>query len=299
MRFWVRSVDKQSLGPFTPEQIRKIPGVNEDTFIYPESGQGSSAWKRLRDVPELIQARRIPPPPPRAEPVPLTALQPTAVAAPRAAPFMSKLALLAVAAVAAATIVGVRRWRADRAQEEAVRTELKRRTETLQQEQAKRHQVEARAEQAIEQQRQGALRDGERVIQEDGRAIPEVEHAVRRRVALFQAGNFEAAWNMMGRRKQQEFNLQPKIIHLDTPPGGGMENFVVAEQRARNRGLRSARIDILDIKVHGDRASVKIRDRDPKYGDEAALECARLELQDSEWKTESEDQIYSEAAPCD
>lgn len=55
MRYWVR-VNKDSLGPFTPEQIRQHPEVTESTLVYPETAKDAVAWKRLREVPELLRA---------------------------------------------------------------------------------------------------------------------------------------------------------------------------------------------------------------------------------------------------
>lgn len=72
MRYWIR-INKDSLGPFTPEQVLNHPQVTEGTLVYPMTGKSGADWKRMRDVPELSLARRsaqstsLPPPPPRPE----------------------------------------------------------------------------------------------------------------------------------------------------------------------------------------------------------------------------------------
>lgn len=67
MKYWVR-VGKESLGPVSPEQIRKVPGVTENSLVCPEGATAASDWRRLREVPELLRAFRpaqsAPPPPP-------------------------------------------------------------------------------------------------------------------------------------------------------------------------------------------------------------------------------------------
>lgn len=75
MRYWVR-INKESLGPFTPEQIRQHPEVTEGTLVYPETGKSGADWVRLREVPGLLRASRpmqsAPPPPPPPSPPPVT-----------------------------------------------------------------------------------------------------------------------------------------------------------------------------------------------------------------------------------
>lgn len=67
MRYWIR-VNKESLGPFTPEQIHQRPEVTDGTLVCPETATSGADWKPMRDVPELKRALRTtqsaPPPPP-------------------------------------------------------------------------------------------------------------------------------------------------------------------------------------------------------------------------------------------
>lgn len=105
-RYWVRTPEKQSVGPFTPKQIVKLAWISEETMVYPEfaAGAGATAWQHVRDVPELLKL--VSPPPPA---------EPEAPAAPKAPPpaptaLAPKLALLALAAAGAA--FGYRYWKA-------------------------------------------------------------------------------------------------------------------------------------------------------------------------------------------
>jgi hypothetical protein len=68
MKYWVR-VNKQSFGPVSPEQIRKITGVTEDSFVCPEGATSAPDWRRLRDVPALAQALTGPAAPTSAAPI--------------------------------------------------------------------------------------------------------------------------------------------------------------------------------------------------------------------------------------
>ena len=70
MRYWIR-FNKSTLGPYTPEQIRRQSALTGDTLVCPEGSQDAADWRRLRDVPELIhepQGMPPPPPPPPAKP---------------------------------------------------------------------------------------------------------------------------------------------------------------------------------------------------------------------------------------
>ena len=70
MRYWIR-FNKSTLGPYTPEQIRRQSMFTGDTLVCPEGSNDAADWRRLRDVPELIQEPRgMPPPspPPPAKP---------------------------------------------------------------------------------------------------------------------------------------------------------------------------------------------------------------------------------------
>jgi hypothetical protein len=102
-RYWVRTLEKQSAGPFTPKQIRKLTWVSEETMVYPEhaAGAGVDAWKHVRDVPELLELIS-PPAPSEPEPAPAPA------APPPSSSLAPKLALLALVAGAAA--FGYKYW---------------------------------------------------------------------------------------------------------------------------------------------------------------------------------------------
>ena len=104
-RYWVRSPEKQSVGPFSPKQIVKLAWVSEETMVYPEfaAGAGAAAWQHVRDVPELL---KLVSPPPPAEPE----TAPAAKAPPPPASHVAKLILLGV--VAAGAAFGYRSWRA-------------------------------------------------------------------------------------------------------------------------------------------------------------------------------------------
>lgn len=105
-RYWVRTPEKQSVGPFTPKQIVKLAWISEETMVYPEfaAGAGAAAWQHVRDVPEL---HKLVSPPPPAEPEPAPAPKAAPPPPPSLAP---KLALLTATVVAAA--FGYRSWRA-------------------------------------------------------------------------------------------------------------------------------------------------------------------------------------------
>jgi hypothetical protein len=106
-RYWVRTPEKQSVGPFTPKQIVKLAWISEETMVYPEfaAGAGAAAWQRVRDVPELL---KLVTPPPEAEPPPPAA--PAAPPLPARSPLAPKLILLALAGAGAA--FGYRYWKA-------------------------------------------------------------------------------------------------------------------------------------------------------------------------------------------
>ena len=72
MRYWVR-INKQSVGPLTPEEIAKHPEITEGTLVCPEDKAKSTDWVRLRAVPSLMAlcARQVPPPMRRSIPAPL------------------------------------------------------------------------------------------------------------------------------------------------------------------------------------------------------------------------------------
>ncbi len=67
MRYWIR-FNKSTLGPYTPEQIRRQSALTGDTLVCPEGSQDAADWRRLRDVPELVQAPQGMPPPPLPPP---------------------------------------------------------------------------------------------------------------------------------------------------------------------------------------------------------------------------------------
>lgn len=76
MKYWIR-INKESLGPVGPEQIRRISGITEDSLVFPDGATSASDWRRLRDVPELVQALRRPAAPPPPLPQGPPALSPT------------------------------------------------------------------------------------------------------------------------------------------------------------------------------------------------------------------------------
>jgi hypothetical protein len=86
MKYWVR-IDKKSFGPFSPDQLRHVPGVSPDSFVCPEGARSASDWHRLRDMPELARAApsgahaaSASPPPPAPAPVAPTSLPPVSAA---------------------------------------------------------------------------------------------------------------------------------------------------------------------------------------------------------------------------
>jgi len=105
-RYWVRTPEKQSVGPFTPKQIVKLAWISEETMVYPEfaAGAGAAAWQHVRDVPELL---KLVAPPPAAEPEPAPAPKAPPPAPPSLAPRLALLALLAGGAA-----FGYRYWKA-------------------------------------------------------------------------------------------------------------------------------------------------------------------------------------------
>jgi hypothetical protein len=67
MRYWIR-VAEQTIGPFTPDEVRRQTGVTDETPVCPEGAQNSTDWRRLKEVPELAMALRgiIAPTPPQS-----------------------------------------------------------------------------------------------------------------------------------------------------------------------------------------------------------------------------------------
>ena len=102
MRYWI-SIDKKNLGPFTPEEIRRQSAITDDAMVFPEGATAASDWRRLRDVPELVQALRRPAAPP---PMPGEPPLPSAISAPRA----SASPVPHFAAVSGARSVLDRKW---------------------------------------------------------------------------------------------------------------------------------------------------------------------------------------------
>ena len=68
MRYWIR-FKKQTVGPYTPEQISRQSVATDDTLVCPEGAKSAADWRRLRDVPELVQALRGLATPPSSPPV--------------------------------------------------------------------------------------------------------------------------------------------------------------------------------------------------------------------------------------
>lgn len=69
MKFWAR-VKRQTVGPFTVEEIRKHPEIGDATLLCPEDATDAKSWKRLREIPGLRDvkggASGSPAPPPTA-----------------------------------------------------------------------------------------------------------------------------------------------------------------------------------------------------------------------------------------
>ncbi|MDD5658215.1 MAG: DUF4339 domain-containing protein, partial [Elusimicrobia bacterium] len=61
-RYWIR-INRQTYGPFTAAQLRKIPEVDEDTFVSPEGASSEEDWTRLRDCAQLLEIMRSRPQP--------------------------------------------------------------------------------------------------------------------------------------------------------------------------------------------------------------------------------------------
>ncbi|MFH2203102.1 MAG: DUF4339 domain-containing protein [Elusimicrobiota bacterium] len=81
-RYWVR-ISKQSRGPFTPEEFRNLDGISEDSMVFRDGATDKSAWKRLREVPELLRIIKKTAPAPRPLPSPQSIKKPPAQTTPR------------------------------------------------------------------------------------------------------------------------------------------------------------------------------------------------------------------------
>lgn len=79
MRFWFYDKQKKVTGPYTCEELLKLPGFGPKSKIALESAQKSHAWRAAREFPEVrallegqspADAPSQPPPTPDSEPTP-------------------------------------------------------------------------------------------------------------------------------------------------------------------------------------------------------------------------------------
>lgn len=280
MRYWVR-INKQSVGPLTPEEIAKHPEITEATLVCAEDKTKSTDWVRLRTVPEFrallspaphnSASKPTPQPPPlpsvpKPPPLPSSLVSATRppdadAAVPQAkpmapSPLTPPMVGPGVAAFGLLFIFGFVVWslwvRPMQVEKERREAEIRIARETAERESAARSAYNERA----------------------------VINAVNARYSLVQAGNFRAAWHFIGARMRAEYAAK----------GLGMADYVGWSELAWRKGLESTGQEILAVRVTGNRAYVKVRQhqRNPHYGPQVFHACEQWELEDGQLKIESD-----------
>jgi hypothetical protein len=103
MRYWVR-IERETKGPFTPEQLRRIPGLTEESFVCPEGAKEAEDWRRLKEFPDVLKAIQTPPERPSPPPKPPSPAAPPSV--PEESGSGIRAAALKYAVVVGCTVVG-------------------------------------------------------------------------------------------------------------------------------------------------------------------------------------------------